>query len=272
MNMLQRKDLDERLAWAEEIVRAAGKVMQDTASSGNLGVRTKLDRTVVTDADKQINDMLIARVAEDFPEDGVLGEEASANEDRELLWVFDPIDDTKGYIYGMTTAMSSLALVENGVPVAAAMYEPQLDKLFTAVKGGGAFENGQPIHVSAQETLQGAQVAFGMSFEQVFERQKFYESVMQAGAKAIAMNGEAFKGSVTANGLIDAHVWPGRGAHDVAAVKLIVEEAGGKVTNLRGEDQSYARPVYGVIVSNGRFHDELVALMKQYDPENFIGY
>jgi fructose-1,6-bisphosphatase/inositol monophosphatase family enzyme len=272
MNMLQRTQLDERLNWAEEIVRAAGKVMLDTAKSGNLGTRLKLDKTVVTDADKQINDMLITRVAEDYPEDGVLGEEASANEGRERLWVFDPIDDTKGYIFGMTTAMSSLALVENGVPLVAAMYEPQLNKLFTAVKGGGSFENGRPIHVSGHETLQGAQVAFGMSFEQVFARQKLYELVATAGGKLIAMNGEAFKGGATANGLIDAHIWPGRGAHDVAAVKLIVEEAGGMVTNLRGEDQSYGEPVYGLIASNGHFHQGLVELMKQYDPENFIGY
>lgn len=270
--MLQREELDKRLAWAEQIVRAAGATMMQTAQSGTMDVKLKLDKTVVTKADKEINDMLIARVAEDSPEDGVLGEEASTNTDRSLLWVFDPIDDTRGYIFGMTTAMSSLALVEDGKPVVAAMYEPQLDKLFTAVKGGGAFENGQPIHVSDHESLEGAQVALGVSFEQVFERQEFYKSLIAAGAKLVSMNGEAFKGGMTANGLVDAHVWPGRGAHDVAAVKLIIEEAGGIVTNLKGEDQLYSEPVYGVIASNGHFHDELVTLMQQYGPENFVGY
>ncbi|HUB93714.1 MAG TPA: inositol monophosphatase family protein [Verrucomicrobiae bacterium] len=270
--MLQHTDLNVRTAWAEQQVRVAGRIMLEFAHSSQLGVRTKLNKTVVTEADTKINDMLIAAVAESFPDDGVLGEEASAHADRKLLWVFDPIDDTKGYILGLTTAMSSLALVEEGQPVVAAMYEPLLDKLFTAVKGGGAFENGRPIRVSEQQSLQGAQVAFSPSFDQVMQRQELYKSAVDAGIKLLPMNGEAFRGSLTANGMIDAHLFPGKSAHDVAAVKLIVEEAGGKVTNLRGEEQPYNAQIFGAIVSNGHLHQELVDLMKDFDPENYLGY
>ena len=270
--MLQHEELNLRMTWAEQKARAAGEIMQRVAGSGKLGVRMKLDKTVVTDADKEVNDMVIASVSEDFPQDGVLGEEASANADRNLLWVCDPIDDTKGYLLGMTTAMFSLALCENGHPVVAVMYEPQLDKMFVAVKGGGAFENGRPIHVSHQKTLEGAQIAFGPSFEQVMMRQKFYTSLVEAGVKLVPMSGEAFRGGMTANGIIDGHVFPGQGAHDVAAVQLIVEEAGGKVTDMRGDEQKYNAKIYGAIVSNGHLHNELVNLLEKFGPDNFLGY
>jgi len=75
--MLRHEELNLRMAWAEQIVRAAGRIMREVAHSGDMGIRMKLDKTVVTEADKTINDMLIARVSEDFPQDGVLGEEAS---------------------------------------------------------------------------------------------------------------------------------------------------------------------------------------------------
>jgi len=104
------------------------------------------------------------------------------------------------------------------------------------------------------------------------ERHELYESVVAAGAKLVPINGEAYRGSLTANGTVDAHLFPGRSAHDVAAVKLIVEEAGGRVTDLRGEEQKYNNKIYGAIVSNGLFHDQLVGLLNKFGPDNFIGY
>jgi len=269
--MLKTEDLNVRLEWAKTIASTAGEMMLTFATSGDLGVRIKLDKTQVTEADKAINAMVIARVEADFSQDGVLGEEESSHADRERLWVVDPIDDTRGYILGMPSAMFSLALVERGQPVVAVMYEPRLDRMFTAVRGGGAFENGQPIHVSDQKTLQGAQVAISPSYSQVVPRMPFYDSLVVEGVNLVPMNGEAYKGAFTATGFVDAHVFPGRSAHDVAAVQLVVEEAGGRVTNLRGEAETYESPIYGAIASNGYVHDKLVALMKQFGPENYVG-
>jgi fructose-1,6-bisphosphatase/inositol monophosphatase family enzyme len=270
--MLQREQLDERLAWAERQVRAAGEIMLEVARSGQLGIGTKLDKTVVTEADRRINDMLIAQAAVDFPQDGVLGEEASAHADRSLLWVFDPIDDTNGYIYGLTTSMSALALTEDGEPVAAAMYEPVRDMLFTAVKGGGAFQNGEQIHVSDHSALAGAEIAYSPSFSQVVKYRGLYDAIVAAGAKLVPVNGEAFRGGMTANGKITGHLFPGRSAHDIAAVKLIVEEAGGRVTDLTGAEQPYNKGIFGAVVTNGLIHNELLDLVGRFGVDNFIGY
>jgi len=270
--MLQLSDLNTRVAWAEQLAHAAGKMMLESAHSETLGIRLKLDKTQVTDADEAINAMVIARVAEQFQDDGVLGEEASAHADRERLWVCDPIDGTDLYILGLPGAMFSLALVEDGQPVAAAMYEPLLDRMYTAVQGGGAFENGRQIHVSDKTSLDGAHIAFSPSYKRILPNRALYDAMVEAGVRLTPINGEAYRGSLTANGVIDGHAFPGRSAHDVAAVKLIVEEAGGKVTDLNGKDQRYDRITYGAIISNGHIHDQLVALLAKFGPENYVGY
>ncbi len=270
--MLQKSDLDSRLAWAEQLAREAGKMMLEFAHSGTMGVRLKLDKTQVTDADEAINAMVITKVGEQFPEDGVLGEETSAHADRERLWVCDPIDGTDLYILGLTGAMFSLALVEDGQPVVAVMYEPLLDKLFTAVKGGGAFENGRSIRVSGQASLDGARVAFSPTYKRILPNQPLYDPLVEAGVKLVPINGEAYRGSLTASSVVDAHAFPGRSTHDVAAVKLIVEEAGGRVTDLNGQDQRYDRKIYGAIVSNGHIHDQLLERIAKFGPENYTGY
>lgn len=265
-------DLDALLVWAEQLARDAGVVMKEYFNSSQKGVETKRDKTLVTEADKKVNDMVIERVARDFPEHGVLGEEASANADRQKLWVCDPIDGTEGFILGLPIAMFSLAYVVDGEPTVAVLYEPLLDKMFSAVKGKGAHENGVTIHVSETASLDGANVAFSPRLKQFFVQETFYRPVIEVGIKDVLITGEAFRGGLTASGRIDAHLFPGRSAHDTAALKLIVEEAGGKVTDLRGNEQRYDRKTYGAIVSNGHLHDQLVKLLVDYGPEKYVGY
>lgn len=265
-------DLDALLAWAEQLARDAGDVMREYFNSSQKGTETKRDKTPVTEADKKINDKVIARVTQDFPHHGVLGEEASANADREKLWVCDPIDGTEGFILGLPIAMFSLAFVVDGEPMVAVMYEPLLDKMFTAIKGKGSLENGEPIHVSETDSLNGSNIAFSPRLKQFFSQEAFYRPVVEAGVRDVLITGEAFRGGLTASGRIDAHIFPGRSAHDTAALKLIVEEAGGKVTDLRGNEQRYDQKTYGAIVSNGYLHDQLVKLVGDYGPEKYVGY
>lgn len=265
-------DLDSLCSWAERLARDAGNVMREYFNASQKGIETKHDKTPVTEADKKINDLVIARVNQDFPDHGVLGEEASAHADRKKLWVCDPIDGTEGFILGLPIAMFSLAYVVDGEPTVAVMYEPLLDKLFSAVKGKGAFENGEPIRVSETASLDGANVAFSPRLKQFFAQEAFYRPVVEAGIRDVLITGEAFRGGLTASGRIDAHIFPGRSAHDTAALKLIVEEAGGKVTDLHGNEQRYDQKTYGAIVSNGHLHDQLVKLVGDYGPEKYVGY
>lgn len=261
------------LKFAVALARDAGAIMRDYAGKARESVQTKSNNTPVTEADTKINSLLISRVQEQFPEHGVLGEEESLHAERSQLWVCDPIDGTAGFILGAPTAMFSLAYVVDGQPQVAVMYEPLLDKMFTAVKGQGAYLNGQPLRVSDTAGLQRASVGVTASVGQIFARKPFFDALLKEQAFISTIPGNVFKASLVAQGLMDAFIFPGRGAHDIAAEKLIIEEAGGKVTNLEGQEQRYDRAIRGAVVSNGSpIHDTLVRLLQEYGVEDYLGY
>lgn len=264
---------DSLLQFAVAIAHEAGSIMRDYAGKARESVQTKSNNTPVTEADTKINQLLIDRVQQQFPEHGVLGEEDSLHADRSQLWVCDPIDGTAGFILGAPTAMFSLAYVVDGEPQVAVMYEPLLDKMFTAVKGQGAQLNGQPLHVSNTDTLHRASVGVTASVDQIFARKPFFDALIAEKAFISTVPGNVFKASLVSQGLMDAFIFPGRGAHDIAAEKLIIEEAGGKVTSLEGQEQRYDRAIRGAVVSNGGpIHDTLVRLLQEYGVENYLGY
>jgi fructose-1,6-bisphosphatase/inositol monophosphatase family enzyme len=264
--------LDELLEFAKMLARDAGQIITAYFDLANKQVETKADESPVTIADKKINQLVIDRVQAAYPTHGILAEEGSADADRQQLWVCDPIDGTKSYIQGIPTAMFSLAYVEDGVPLVSVLYDAFQDKLYTASKGGGAFCNDVEIHVSALAELKGASIAGMGSYNQIVERRAFFDSLAARGAQTVIVPGNVFRNGIVATGSIEAHVFPGCSAHDIAASALIIEEAGGKVTNLRGEPQAYNQRIYGAIVSNGLLHDELVQLLKDFGPEKYVGY
>lgn len=252
-------DYIKELDFARRMAMTAGDIMKKYYRADQ-HVETKSDQTPVTIADKEINDMLIEEVKKDYPEHGVLGEEASWQSDRENLWVCDPIDGTPAFIFHIPTSMFSLALVIDGVSQLAIAFNAFTGDCYTAIKSGGVFRNEQPIHVSDRSLGSGARLAGSSdgAIDGIANRQN-----MQAlGIKIIASYGAVFKGCLVAEGSLDGRIFVHKGAHDIAAIKLIIEEAGGKVTDLDGNEQRYDRPINGAVMSNGVIHNELLKLVK----------
>lgn len=218
------------------------------------------------------NRLVIDRVTATFPEHGILAEEGSQHQNRTRLWVCDPIDYTKGFIRRIPAAMFSLAYAVDGRTEVAVIFDPFQDKLFSAVRGQGAQINGQPLHVSRCSELSDTTVALINDYKQLKERQPFFDSLQDKGASLLIAPGNVFRSTLVASGDVDAYIFPGKSAHDVAAAKLIVEEAGGKVTDLYGKEQRYDGGIYGAIVTNGQLHDQIVELMRAFGPDNYIGY
>lgn len=245
--------------FAIDIARYAGKVMRDYFVRAEKGVEFKPDESPVTQADKQINAYLIERVAEAWPDHGVSGEEAStmtaAHRD---VWVCDPIDGTIPFIIGIPTAMFSLALVRDGVPILGVAYDPFGDRLFTAIAGEGAYLNGQRIHVSDRDLPHRAIIAGPSHSNGVRAAAALYDELQDQGGYITLFPGNVYKCTLIAEGRIDGRIFGGPYAHDIAAVKVIVEEAGGRVTDLTGNDQRYNGRITGAIISNGHIHDQLV--------------
>jgi myo-inositol-1(or 4)-monophosphatase len=251
----------DELSVAIELAQKAGKLMREY-SAGAIEVELKQDQSPVTYADKAINDLVIERITEVFPTHSVIGEEASnIQPGQAFVWSCDPIDGTIAFIHRFPTSMFSLALLHEGSPVVAVAYNPWTDEMFTAIKGEGAFLNGKKLAVShrslAEATLA---TAATLSVDKVAKIDKLRRAVPDT-THLNAVVGAVFAGTRVASGDVDGYIFYYSGAHDMATSKLIVEEAGGRVTDLAGNEQRYDQPINGAIVSNGIIHAELQATL-----------
>lgn len=261
------------VVFATQLAREAGKIMTDYFYHADRSdIQTKSNNTPVTEADIRINQLVIDKLQAAYPDHGVLGEEQSYEAGRRELWVCDPIDGTSSFARGIPTALFSLAYVVDGTPKAAVMYDPFQDLMLTAVQGEGAFCNDQRIHVSTQQTPTGATIAASGTYGEGRKRQAVYDWLVEQKASILLVPGNVFKSSLLARGFVDGYIFPGRSAHDIAAAALIVTEAGGKVTDLDGNEQRYDQAIRGAIISNGRIHDDLVRAVAVIGSERFLGY
>lgn len=258
---------DTLLPFAVELARRAGVTAREHFS---LGMRRewKADNSPVTAADLAINEMVLSEVAARYPDHGVVGEEASRPaEGAEWVWVCDPIDGTIPFSHGIPTSAFSLALTRNGVVVLAVLYDFHSDRLLTAVQGGGTFCNGIPVQVSAAERIRPSIT----SIEALWMKEAYdgldlvrLPSLLEReGSKLIKLSSTVYAGMLVAMGELAGLVTRGDKPWDVAALKLIVEEAGGRVTDLHGAEQRYDGPVRGCLVSNGKLHGAYLALIAE---------
>lgn len=255
--------MKEYLEFAKEIAYEAGKIMLKHFNAKDIS-SYKGDKTIVTLADKEINAYLINRVKEKFPAHSVDGEEEQFGK-SDYVWVCDPVDGTAMYARHIPVAVFSLALVVNGESKVGVVYDVFTDTLYSAIKGEGAYKNGEKMIVNNYELDDMRSVSnFDMWPEAEYN---LYDSIKELGKKTYFVSvGSVIRGCMcVASGEFDLAIFPGtkRKNCDIAAVKVIVEEADGKVTNLFGEEQRYDTDIKGAIVSNGKVHEEVVETIKQ---------
>lgn len=253
----------EYLEFAKEIAYEAGKIMLKYFNAKDIS-SYKGDKTIVTLADKEINTYLINKVKEKFPNHSVDGEEEQFGK-SDYVWVCDPVDGTAMYARQIPVAVFSLALVVNGESKVGVIYDVFTDTLYSAIKGEGAYKNGEKITVNDYELNDMRSVSnFDMWPEAEYN---LYDSIKELGKKTYFVSvGSVIRGCMcVASGEFNLAIFPGtkRKNCDIAAVKVIVEESGGKVTNIFGEEQRYDTDIKGAIVSNGKVHKEVVETIKQ---------
>lgn len=250
-----QKELEVAIA----VAREAGPIMLKYFDADQ-EVEKKEDNTFVTIADKLINTMVIQRLQEAFPDDGVIGEEESTSEyGMGRKWICDPIDGTAGYVWGTPTSMFSLALVVDGVPTVGVAFDPFLNKIYTGVKGCKSFCNEKELRVSNKDLKNGILAITG-SVRNIPET-KYFSKLKGDGVRMATFSGAVYKSCLVAKGKFVGYIETVN-AHDIAAIHIIVENAGGKVTAIDGSPLDYSKPFKGAIISNGVVHEKLVEYCK----------
>jgi histidinol-phosphatase len=228
----------------------------------DLVVETKPDLTPVTEADRAVEQMIRDRLAEARPDDAVLGEEfGTTGEPVGRRWIVDPIDGTKGYARGIPVWATLIALEVDGDLLAGVVSAPALGARWSGARGLGARRDGDAVSVSQVARIEDAHLAYDSvdAFESVGLDAEFLALARRCWR--VRGFGDFWAHMLVADGSIDVAVEVGGLAvWDIAAVKVVVEQAGGRCTDLRGD----ARIDTGDVIStNGLLHDDVVAAFRR---------
>jgi histidinol-phosphatase len=246
------------LELALELADLADALTRPRFRARDLAVATKADHTPVTEADRGAEEVMRRRLAEARPAHAVLGEEEGllGPADATCRWVLDPIDGTANYVKGVPIWATLIGLMEGDEVTVGVVSAPALGRRWWAARGQGAHADGEPIRVSTVETLAAAHLAYaGLG--------TFFEYGHGEALVGLARHvwrsrglGDFWMHCLVAEGAFDVAVEPVVSLWDLAAVSVIVEEAGGRFTDLRGTPG----PDGGsALSSNGALHDEVLA-------------
>jgi histidinol-phosphatase len=254
-------DNSRDLALALALADLADGVTMERFRADDLVVETKPDLTPVTEADRAVEELLRKHIAAERPRHQVVGEEFGGDGvggPGAARWIIDPIDATKNFVRGIPVFASLIALERDGVVVLGVASAPALGWRWWAARGEGAFANGEPIRVSRVARLADAQLGHASisTWEAAGLRDRFLE--LERRCWRGRGFGDFWIHMLVAEGAVDVATEPEVSLWDVAAVQVIVEEAGGRFTSLEGA----ASPDGGSAVSsNGVLHDEVLAIL-----------
>jgi len=245
---------------ATDAARAAGALLRAGWGKPH-AIQFKGDINLVTEIDHAAEALLVERFTAVTPDFDILGEESGAHERGSAWrWVIDPVDGTTNYAHHFPYFAVSIGLEENGESVVGVVYEPILDQLFAATRGGGATLNGAPIHVSAQTTVGKSILSTGLLYEMWESDRGIPEIVrMIKHGQSIRINGCASLDIANvACGRMDAYCDTGLYPWDISAARVILTEAGGTFS-LYGEGETVDTKY--LVASNGHIQRELEELL-----------
>lgn len=249
--------MDRRLEVAIAAARAGGEIALRYFRCG-VEVERKPDSSPVTLADREAERRIVEVLRSAFPEHGILGEELGEREGTGGRWIVDPIDGTRSFIRGIPYFATLVALEEDGRITTGAVYAPATGDLFYAQEAHGAFDNHGPLRVSAVDRLDEAMLVFGGT--NVIRQAGWwgaYERLVDASSRQRGY-GDYFGYTFVARGQAEAVIEVDVQPWDLAPLKIIVEEAGGRFTDFAGNATIRGGTA---VASNGRLHDEILRVI-----------
>ena len=251
---------------AIEIAQEAGKILIEELSRP-LDIRYKGDEVdLVTQADKRSENLIVERITQYFPDHAIAAEEGTGHESAsasEFRWHVDPLDGTTNFAHGYPCFCVSIALAQRDTLLAAAVFNPFYNELFTAARGEGATFNGKKIQVSKNATLSTSLLCTGFPVRnrKLSPNLQYYGEFTQSSHGVRRDGSAALDLASVAAGRFDAFWEFGLAKWDVAAGALLVEEAGGKVTDFAGNPYQLGGPV--ILATNGLIHEEMSAMAQE---------
>jgi histidinol-phosphatase len=245
--------LDAELAFARDMADRAREISLPLFHR-RPEVRFKADRSPVTEADLAIEDLFRKGAAERFPADGVLGEEGGLDARGDRVWVIDPIDGTKNFAAGIQVWATLIALLVDEEAVLGVVDAPALGERYEALRGRGARLNGRPVGVSTVGSVNDATVVHPSLSEWPAEGRLALVDLLGQARRAVGF-GDFWGHCLVARGAADVMLESRLRTWDWAAVKVVVEEAGGRMT---AWDGSPCRDRGSILTTNSRIHDELI--------------
>ena len=242
----------------------AGQMLNDGYGRAHQ-VRQKSPTDVVTEIDQQVEDYLVGQIRAAFPDHSIVAEEGGeTNTGSRYTWQIDPLDGTVNYTHGLPFFSTSIAYLVDGVPQLGVVNDPQRGECFSAARGQGLFLNGEPAHVSANSTLLTALLGTGFPYDLLFgddySMDNYNRFAMQSqgvrrlGSAALAI-------TYVACGRLDGYWELKLSSWDIAAACLLVQEAGGVVTDAAGSPD-YLRPPFSIVTANPLIHPLMLQVLQ----------
>lgn len=252
------------LAVAREAALRAGAVLRDNVN-GAREISYKGEINLVTEMDRQSERIVVEAIRAAFPDHGILAEEETAIDNGSAYrWIIDPLDGTTNYAHGYPNFAVSIALERSGEVILGVVYDPMRDELYAAEKGGGATVSGKRLRVSKADALIRSLLATGFPYDRATSGKNnlnYFSALLMASQEVRRSGSASLDLCSVAAGRLDGywelklHPW------DVAAGSLIVQEAGGTVSDFSGVRFSIHDKE--ILASNGRIHAQMIEIIRK---------
>ena len=246
-----------------KIIKKAGKILKEGYYS-NKDVTIKAKKDLVTKYDVAVENYLKAKFTKKFKEFNIIAEESdNANVEFNNSIIIDPIDGTTNFVNGVPHTAISVGVYKNKKPYLAIVYNPILDELYEAKIGKGAFLNGEKLEVSKEENFQKSLIATGFPYtsgsneDDLNDVVKKIKDILPLCQDLRRLGSASIDLCMVARGTFEAYYEMNLKPWDVSAGVLILSEAGGKITNINGDEYNLFEDKY-IVATNGKIHDKLI--------------
>ncbi len=254
------------LQCAEHAAREAGNyILQNLGKVKQISFKSQ-EKNLVTEVDKKSEEIIITNLQKNFPDFDILAEESgtSSTTNSEYMWVIDPLDGTTNFTHGLPIFSISIGLIKGNEVITGVVYDPTRNQMFSAEKGKGSYLNGKKLSVSRTKEIKKSLLVTGFPYNVEENPDKCFERfiMMTKNSRAVRRLGSAaLDFAYVAAGIFDGFWEVKLNPWDIAAGLLLVKEAGGKVTNFKGEEGDIFNPQ--ILATNGHIHSKMIELLAE---------